>query len=95
MDKHIIRQTILRSLQAHVHPGAARVELIATIPDLLIRAVTRADLVDILQGLADHGYLQNLRPGREPLYKLTAAAIDQIDQETDLDQYIWGDAALS
>lgn len=94
MDKHILRQTILRIMKDRIHPGAARLELIARIPDLVIRSIERELLLEILQGLVDHGYLANLRPGREPSYKLTAAGIDQIDQETDLDEYIWGDIAL-
>ena len=93
MDKHTLRRHILQIIADEIDPGCATIDLVARHTDLVIRSLPHQDLVAVLRGLAAHGYLEDLRPGRIPLYKLTAAGRDQIDQETDLDEYVWGEHA--
>jgi hypothetical protein len=46
-----------------------------------------------LRGLAERGYLKNLRPGRAPLFRLTSVGRGQLDREDALQEYIWGEYA--
>ena len=57
------------------------------------RLLTAEDVLDELQGLAQRGYVTDMRPGRTPLYRLTAKGRGQIDREDDPDEYIWGGLA--
>ena len=88
MDKHHIRRAILTAVEDSA-PGLATPDDIAAYPLLKMAAITQATLMTELMGLVGHGYLLNTRPGREPLLRLTAIGRDQLNQETDLDEYVW------
>lgn len=88
MDKHRIRRAILAAVEAS-EPGLSTADDVAAHPLLKMAAVPQATLMTELMGLVGHGYLLNTRPGREPLLRLTATGRDQLNQETDLDEYVW------
>jgi hypothetical protein len=92
MDKHIVRQQLLRAALA-LEPGLFSLDAAATLPLFRVGGVTRDDLAAELRGLASHAYLRDVRPGRESLYRLTDRGRDQIGQETDLHEYVWGEFA--
>ena len=93
MDKHHLRRAVLDALLS-AEPAPATVDELCEYPPLAMSATPRETLTGELRGLVDHGYVRDLRPGREPLYRVTAAGRDQARRETALDEYIWGEWAL-
>jgi len=93
MDKYRIRRSILQALK-DLEPAPATVSDLEAYPLLSRVDLPRAVVVDELLGLVDHGYVENLRPTRAPLYRLTAAGRDQIRQDAELAEYVWGELAL-
>ena len=93
MDKHRLRRAILAAVKAS-EPGAATLADIAAYPPIGMAGIERDRLVDELRGLADHWYLVDLAPTRAPVVRLSAKGRDQINQETRLEEYIWGELAL-
>jgi len=92
MDKHATRRMIMAAIDA-LDPAAASLADIAAHPRLRMAGIERGQICAGLAGLGAHGYAADLRPGREPLARLTAAGADQLNQETDLDEYVWGELA--
>lgn len=92
MDKHIRRRTLL-SMARDQRPALLDVDTAVMHPSMTMAAIPRLEIAEALAGLAEHGYLRNMRPGRTPLYRITAAGLDQIHQEADLDEYVWGEHA--
>jgi hypothetical protein len=93
MDKCHIRRAILQALK-ELHPAPADYAELCAYPRLKQAGLPFAEVADAATGLCEHGYIENLRPGRAPLFRITADGRDQIDQETDLSEYIWGSLAL-
>jgi hypothetical protein len=93
MDRHRIRRSILQALK-ELHPSAADYAELLAYPRIKQAGLLFADVAEAATGLIEHGYVENLRPGRTPLLRLTAAGRDQIDQETTLAEYVWGSLAL-
>lgn len=96
MDKYTIRRQVLEAL-SDAAPAAADTADVCDWPEIAMRLerelVSREDVIGALDGLAERGYIENLRPGRAPLWRIAAKGRDQIDRETDLDEYIWGQMA--
>jgi len=92
MDKYRLRRLILDAVAA-AEPGLATLDDIAAFPLLRMRAVQPERLLPEIDGLTDHGYLADLRPGRDPLLRITAKGRDQANQDSDLDEFIWGEMA--
>lgn len=92
MDKYRIRRAILDAVEAQ-EPGLTTMEELAQYPVIRMLAVDGQEMLREVNGLVEHEYLSNARPGREPLLRLTAKGRDQIRQETDLDEYVWGELA--
>jgi len=92
MDKYHERRLVLEAVRA-MEPAPA------TLPD--INRYSPLEMAGLAGGPVGHhafelcaqGYLENLRPGREPLYRLSQAGRAQLGRETDLDEYIWGEFA--
>ena len=92
MDKYRIRRAILEAVEA-MEPGLAELDDIAMYPLLNMSGTQPEKIVDEVRALVDHGYLNDARPGRAPLLRLTPEGRDQIHQETDLAEFIWGEMA--
>jgi hypothetical protein len=89
MDKYILRQQLLR-IVVQQEPAAADLESVMAAPFVLMSGLTRAEAMTEVEGLIEHGYLRWLTPGRSPLWRITAKGRDQLAQETDLDEFVWG-----
>ena len=92
MDKHILRRKLLDILK-DFEPALLTIESFATEPFIRASGITRENVAEELRGLAANGYIEDKRPGREPLYRLTEKGRNQIKMECDLDEYIWGERA--
>ena len=92
MDNYHIRQQLLSAALKH-EPGLLSLNAATMLPFFRLAATKPETLAAELRGLAAHGYLVDQRPGREPLYLLTAKGRDQINQESDLHEYVWGEFA--
>ena len=94
MDKHQIRRQIMEGIECF-EPAPAEMSDMVTYPYLkgYVAGAGVEKLLADIQGMIEHGYVENLRPGREPLLRLTAKGRDQLRQEADLEEYIWGGMA--
>jgi len=93
VDKYRLRRAILDAVMVQ-EPGLATLERIEAYPLLRMGGeITLRQIPDEVKVLVEHGFLLNCRPGREPLLRLTSKGRDQMDQEADLDECIWGDMA--
>jgi DNA-binding transcriptional ArsR family regulator len=92
MDKYILRQQLLRAL-AEAEPGLLGLDQLAQWPLFQMAGLKAPSLLMELRALADHGYIRDERPGRAPLFRLLAPGRDQLQQEADLDEFVWGDLA--
>ncbi len=93
MDKYCLRRAILDAVR-EMEPAPAELETLARYPLFVMGGIKSGELLDQCSGLADHGFLKNLRPTREPVYRLTPAGRDQVTRDAELAEYIWGDMAL-
>lgn len=95
MDKHILRRKLLDVIRRWQAPVTLS-DILAD-ADLTMRLesalLTTERISEELRNLVLKGYLQDLRPGRAPLFRITGAGIDQIDREGNLHEYIWGEHA--
>lgn len=92
-DQYILRRTILTAVR-QCEPAAAELDDIEQFPPLEMNAaVTPNQILGTARELAERGYLADLRPGRVPLFRLTAKGRGQLDREEDLDEYVWGQFA--
>ena len=93
MDKHVLRRDVIEAIRA-AEPAPAETIDVCDYPPIGMRIerelLDRAEVIAALDGLAERGYIENLRPGRAPLWRLTAKGRGQIDREEDLDEYVWG-----
>ena len=94
MRKHTIRLAILVALERVYWPFA----LDQLAEDLGIQAagVSRAELLDELPGLCDHGHVLDILRTSAPLQSLriTAPGRDQVKRDAELSPYIYGNQAL-
>jgi hypothetical protein len=97
MDRYLYRRVLLEAVREY-DPAPVTVEDVAGVGAVRTRLdrahTSEADLAAELANLERHGYLEDLRPGRVPLYRVTAKATDQLDRETRLDEFLWGEVAL-
>ncbi len=93
MDKHKLRQRILSATKYYGTETPVSIADLAAFPQIKPLSIPREEIVEECAGLAMHEYLRNCRPGREPLYLLTAKGLDQINQETTRDEFVWGELA--
>lgn len=93
MDKYHLRRAVLDALLA-AEPAPLTVDELCGYPPLQMSATPRETLVAELRGLVDHGYVRDLRPGREPLFRIAADGRDQARREVALAEYVWGEWAL-
>lgn len=93
MDKYKLRQLILSAAQYYGKKTPSTVNDLVGNPYIMPRGLPRETIIDEADNLVAHDYLKNCRPGRDPLYIITDKGIDQIDQETDRDEFIWGEQA--
>lgn len=92
-DKYTFRRTILGVVR-DCEPAAAEFSDIRLAPVIAMNAaLADADVAKELVGLVGAGYLRDLRPGRIGLWRITLKGRLQIDRETDLDEYLWGQYA--
>jgi|GEM_PF-6705514 len=91
-DRHAIRLAILSALHA-------RGRRPLTVEDLTVLldndGFTAAEIRAEIPGLLDHGYVENLVPGRGILLRLTAKGRDQVTRDAALDEYIYGREAYA
>jgi hypothetical protein len=92
MDKYRLRRAIVEAVEAQ-EPGLASADDVAAYPLLRMGSIDADTLMDAIRGLVEHGYVSDVRPGREPLLRMTGKGRDQIRQDADLDEYIWGEMA--
>lgn len=100
MDIYTIRRQILQAIKDAEVAGANPVfSDVAEFPFFarlrpLPGQPTAAELVGReLPGLIKHGYVKCIPSGQFEVYHLTAEGMDQIDRETALDEFVWGDQA--
>jgi len=92
MNKYTLRRTLIEAVRQS-EPAAATVDDVMTYPMIEMGAVRRDEVTAELAGLVAHDYLRDLCPGRAPLYRVSPQGRDQVDRETDLEEYIWGEFA--
>ena len=92
MDKYHIRRAILDAL-LDLDPAPAGIDDLAGFPRIEMAGIVRAELMCELRGLIAHGYVEDLRPGRAPLARITARGRDQIGREAAPEEYVWGRVA--
>lgn len=88
-----VRQAILAALSER-YPGGRDLSALQMAPDCQAVAATRAELLHECAMLLAGGFLTDLRPGREPFFKITYDGLRQIRRETTPDELVWGDRAL-
>ena len=94
MNKYSIRRQILQAV-IECEPAPALVADIASFPPLDMNpAADTASIASEAAALAERGYLQNLRPTREPLYRITASGRGQLSLDDERAEFIWGEFAL-
>ncbi len=93
MDKHLLRRALLEIAKYFGPEAPVTIGTFFNMPELRCKAVTREQIIEEAANLALHGYMKNVRPGREPLYVITGKGSDQIDLEADLDEFIWDERA--
>lgn len=96
MDKYHIRRAILSAL-VDSEPAPSTPSDILSYPPLRMSIERKATEQDLVMGavtaLVERNYISDLRPGREPLFRITGAGRGQIDREDDLHEFIWGEFA--
>jgi len=93
MDHYRLRQRILEAAKFYGRKTPSSVNDLMRNPYIQPLSIPRETIIDEADNLVAHEYLKNCRPGREPLYIITAKGIDQIDLETDKDEFVWGEMA--
>jgi len=93
MDKYRLRQRILSAAEYYGKKTPFSVKDLVINPYIQPLGLPRETVIDEADNLTAHDYLKNCRPGREPLYIITEKGIDQIDAETDRDEFVWGEQA--
>jgi len=88
-----IRQAILGEL-AGIYPGGRVLDRLLVTGDLVALKVTREEAFAELAVLESGAFVLDLRPQRDPYYKITYTGLLQIRRETALDETVWGEAAL-
>jgi len=92
MDKYHLRRQILAAL-LDSEPAASTIEDLMCWPPIEMSDEPRTDVAGEVRGLLSHGYVRDFRPGRKPLLRIATKGRDQINQEADLDEYVWGEYA--
>ncbi len=94
MDKYQVRRQILEGIECF-EPAPAEMSDLVTYPYLkgYVAGAGVEKLLDEVKGLCMNGYVEDLRPGREPLLRVTSKGRNQLRQEADLEEYIWGGMA--
>jgi len=92
MDKYHTRQAILDALVA-AEPAPANPSDVFQYGPIEMAAIPRQEIMDELNGLVERGYVRNMKPGRFPLFRITATGRGQVKKEDDLEEYVWGEWA--
>ncbi len=92
MDKYHVRRQILDAL-VFFEPAAAPPSDILAYPPIEMSAISADRIMPELTALAERGYIKNLRPGRDPLFRITVVGRGQINREDELQEFIWGEFA--
>jgi len=91
---HIVRQCILEVLKYYKHVPVAP----ASIIDNYMaenEAISIDETIAQASELITTGMVENLKPGRGLLLRITDKGLRQINCEAALDEFIWGDRALA
>lgn len=89
----IIRQAILQALKSYRRAPASCATILTSISAMSCEAQMQ-ELVDQAAVLLAAGYVENLKPGRNLLLRITEKGLRQIELSGKLDEMIWGDRAL-
>ena len=92
MDKYHARRLILDVVEA-LEPAATELADLLNHPLISRSGIAPEAIGTHAAALAERGYLIDHRPGRQPLYRLTAKGRGQMAQEEDLEEFVWGDLA--
>ncbi|MBT4815287.1 MAG: hypothetical protein HON70_06290 [Lentisphaerae bacterium] len=92
MDKYHTRQAILKAL-IDAEPAPLTVSDICSHGLFEMDETPRETVRSELTGLVERGYVRNMRPGRNPLCRITATGRGQIKKEDDLEEFVWGEWA--
>lgn len=88
-----LRQAILADLDDRA-PGGRDLVSLESAPNCQAIAAQRDEIMTEARCLEAGGFIKDLRPGRQPFWKITYAGIKQIRRETTPDEAIWGESAL-
>ncbi len=89
-DVHNIRLAILDTLHCR---GRRPLTLGDLARELKASGISKGEIRAEIDGLIDHGYIENLMPTRDLLVTLTAKGRDQVTRDATLEEYIHGAAA--
>ena len=89
----IIRRAILEALK-HYRRSPATIPTILASPSAIDCEAQLQELVEQAAVLLTGGYVENLKPGRGMLLRITGKGLTQIELSGKLDEAIWGDRAL-
>ena len=93
MDKYRLRRAILMAAKT-AEPAPSTAADLHGYPPIAMAAVPHEQVVDEARNLEAHGFLADLRPTRDPVWRLTAAGRDQVTGDARHDEYVWGELAL-
>ena len=85
-NRYTVRLAVLEVLSNNRRP----LELVDVAAGLEVFGITLPEVRDQVPGLIDHNYIENLRPGRGMLLRITAKGRDQVTRDAPLEEYIHG-----
>ena len=91
--QYSVRQAILAALTDR-YPGGRDLPALESAPDCQASAAQRDDLLREAAILRAGGFIADLRPGRQPFWKVTYSGLRQIRREATPDELVWGTSAL-
>lgn len=86
---YALRRAMLKALEDN-HPVPCNMDEIASHPGLRMRHPTREELVSELQNLISRKFVEPVPGSNGDYNRISASGLDQINQECDLDPFIWG-----
>jgi hypothetical protein len=93
MRKHDVRLAILIALDRARTPLV--LDGLCDSLDIQDAGASRAEIIDALPGLCEHGYVKNYLAGRGGhLYGLEPSGRDQVRRDADMSEYIYGERAF-
>lgn len=88
-----LRKEILKYTKSRMGLPIEHDDVINYCPAFAVYRPTREEAMEEINGLLANGYLRTIE-GSNGLFTITAKGLFQINQEGDLDPYIWGKAGL-